>query len=189
MSAVLSVVSGYFLGSVSSTWIVSRLFGKIDMSREPDGTISAASVYYKLGFFPYALVVFMDIMLGATAVILARGLTHSSIIAMLAGLAAMAGHNWSVFLKFKGGLGATVMAGALATVMIWPLCYGLIGATLVMAITHRAGLGTTVGIAIIFLVALIQNGFGVTAAYPLTLFSLMMIKRFQLGRGLLDSVK
>jgi len=193
MPAVLSVVAGYLLGSVSSSWIVVRLFGKQDMRSEPDGTISAASVYYKLGAFPYALAALMDITLAAAAVILARLLTHSSSIAMLCGLAAMAGHNWSIFLRFKGGLGATAMAGALAAVMPWPLSYGLVAAGLTGIIAHRPGLGTAVGVLTIFFVALIQNGAGATAVYPLSLFSLMLIKRFQLaraaGRGMLGSSK
>jgi len=193
MPAVLSVVAGYLLGSVSSSWIIVRLFSKQDVRSEPDGTISAASVYYKLGAFPYTLAALMDITLAATAVILAQVLTQSSSIAMLAGLAAMAGHNWSIFLRFKGGLGATAMGGALAAVMPWPLCYGLVAAALVGVITHRHGLGTAIGVITIFFVALIQNGAGVIAVYPLSLFSLMLVKRFQLaraaGRNMLGSAK
>jgi glycerol-3-phosphate acyltransferase PlsY len=183
MPSVLSIAAGYLLGSVSSSWIIVRLFGKQDMRCEPDGTISAATVYYKLGVFPYTLAVLMDIMLAAAAVILVRALTHSSSIAMLAGIAAMAGHNWSIFLRFKGGLGATAMTGALAAVMLWPLCYGLVVAALVGVITHRHGLGTAIGVITIFFVALIQNGAGVIVVYPLSLFSLMLVKRFQLARA------
>jgi glycerol-3-phosphate acyltransferase PlsY len=193
MPAVLSVVAGYLLGSVSSTWIIIRLFTRQDMRTEPDGTISAAAVYYKLGAFPYMVAALMDITLAATAVILARALTHSSSNGMLSGLAAMAGHNWSVFLRFKGGQGATAMGGALAAVIIWPLCYGLVAAALVALVTHRSGLATAIGVLTVFFVALIQNGAGATAAYPLSLFSLMLIKRFQLaraaGRGMLGSAK
>lgn len=193
MPAVVSVVAGYLLGSVSSSWIMVRLFGKQDMRGEPDGTISAACVYYKLGAFPYVLAVLMDITLAAMAVIFARLLTHSSSIAMLAGLAAMAGHNWSIFLHFKGGLGATAMGGALAAVMLGPLCYGLLAAGLAGIPTHRPGLGTAMGVLTIFFVSLIQNGAEAVTVYPLSLFSLMLIKRLQLaraaGRGMLGSAK
>ena len=193
MPLILSVITSYLLGSVSSAWIVVRLFGQQDLRSEPDGTISAATVYYKLGAFPYALAALMDIVLAATAVVLARALTHSPSIAMLCGLTAMAGHNWSIFLRFKGGLGATAMAGALAAVMIWPLCYGLVAAALAGIITHRHGLGTAVGVLTVFFVALIQNGAGAVAVYPLSLFLLMLIKRFQLaraaGRNMLGSAK
>jgi len=160
-----------------------RLFGKQDIRCEPDGTISAASVFYKLGAFPYTLATLMDITLAATAVILARVLTHSNSIAMLSGLAAMTGHNWSVFLRFKGGQGATAMGGALAAIMLWPLCYGLVVAALMAIITHRSGLSTAVGVLTVSFVALIQNGAVTAAGYPLSLFSLMLIKRLQLARA------
>ncbi len=183
MPDILSVVAGYLLGSISSTWIVIKLLGKQDIRCEPDGTISAATSYYKLGAFPYVLTVFMDIALATTAVILARVISHSTSIAMLSGMAAMIGHNWSVFLRFKGGQGATTMAGALAVVMIWPLFYGLVASALVSIFSHRHGLGTAIGVLTISLVALIQNETGAPAFYPLSLFSLMLIKRIQLSRA------
>ena len=193
MPAVLSVVMGYLLGSVSSTWIIMRLFAGQDMRGETDGTISAAAVYYKLGALAYAVAALIDNSLAAAAVILARAVTHSSSIAMLSGLAAMAGHNWSLFLRFKGGQRATAMGGALAAVILWPLCYGLVAAALVVLFTHRSGLATAVGVLTVFFVALLQNGAGVTALYPLSLFSLMLIKRLQLsraaGHGMLGSTK
>jgi glycerol-3-phosphate acyltransferase PlsY len=153
------------------------------MRKEPDGTISAASVYYKIGALPYMLTVLMDISLGVLAVVLARSLTHSLTIAMLAGLAAMAGHNWSVFLRFKGGQGATTMAGALGAVMLIPLGFGLVAAGIVGLLTHKSGLGTAIGVLVIALVAFIDSNTGTVAAYPLSLLSLMAIKRFQLSRA------
>jgi glycerol-3-phosphate acyltransferase PlsY len=183
MPSFISIASAYLLGSISSTWIVVRLFGSHDMRKEPDGTISAASVYYKIGALPYMLTVLMDISLGVLAVVLARSLTHSLTIAMLAGLAAMAGHNWSVFLRFKGGQGATTMAGALGAVMLIPLGFGLVAAGIVGLLTHKSGLGTAIGVLVIALVAFIDSNTGTVAAYPLSLLSLMAIKRFQLSRA------
>jgi acyl phosphate:glycerol-3-phosphate acyltransferase len=183
MLALLSVVVSYLLGSVSSTWIIMKLFGKQDIRLEPDGTISPAFVFYKLGALPYILAASMDVTLTATAVIIGRGLTNSLSMAMLSGLAAMAGHNWSIFLRLKGGQGATAMGGALAIVLPLPLCYGLLAAVLVAVMTRRPGLSTAIGILTVSFVALIQNGAGTLAAFPLSLFSLMLFKRLQLARA------
>jgi glycerol-3-phosphate acyltransferase PlsY len=183
MPAILSVVAGYLLGSISSTWIIIKILGKQDMRCEPDGTISAATAYYKLGAFPYILTAFMDIALATTAIVLARVISHSTTIAMVSGMAAMVGHNWSVFLRFKGGQGATTMAGALAAIMLWPVCCGMIASALVSIFSHRHGLGTAIGVLTISLVALVQNETGAPAFYPLSLFSLMLIKRIQLSRA------
>ncbi len=183
MLSFLSIVAAYLLGSVSSTWIIVKIFGNHDMSKEPDGTISAASVYYKIGALPYLLTVLTDITLGVLAVVLARAVTHSLTVAMFAGIAAMVGHNWSIFLRFKGGQGATTMAGAIGAVMLLPLSYGLAAAGLVGLLTHKTGLGTAIGVLTIALVALIDGNTGTVAAYPLSLLSLMAIKRFQLSRA------
>jgi glycerol-3-phosphate acyltransferase PlsY len=102
---------------------------------------------------------------------------------MLAGLAAMAGHNWSVYLRFKGGQGATAMGGAILAVMLVPLCFGLVAAAITSYFTHKSSISTAVGVLAISLVAFIQNGFSTFAIYPLSLFSLMLIKRLQLARA------
>ncbi len=193
MLDVLSIVAGYLLGSISSTWIVMKLFAKQNVRCESDGTISPALTFYKLGKPAFMITTLMDITLATTAVLLARALTHSTSVSMLAGLAAMAGHNWSAYLHFKGGQGATSMGGAILAVMLLPLCYGVVAATLVSWITHRPGLSTAVGVVVISFVAFIQNGAGTFAIYPLSLFSLMLIKRFQLartaGRGMVSPNK
>jgi acyl phosphate:glycerol-3-phosphate acyltransferase len=177
------LTAAYLVGSVSSTWIIVRLLGRYDMRHEPDGTISAAAVYHRLGFAPYALTVLGDIALGATAVVLARLVTGSLPVAMLAGLGAMAGHNWSVFLRFKGGQGATAMAGAIIAVMPILLLYGVVVALITQFFTRRSGVGTVAGVLTISAAALIRDGIGLTAFYPLGLLSLMFIKRLQLAHS------
>ncbi|MFZ7102074.1 MAG: glycerol-3-phosphate acyltransferase [Peptococcaceae bacterium] len=131
---------------------------------------------------PYLLTVFMDIALGVLAVIIAHAVTHSPAVTMLAGLAAMAGHNWSIFLHFKGGQGATTMAGAIGAVMILPLGCGLLAAAITMLITRRSWLSTITGVFIMAFAALVDNAAGTIAVYPLGLLLLMAIKRLQLSR-------
>jgi acyl phosphate:glycerol-3-phosphate acyltransferase len=181
--SLLSIVIAYLLGSISSSWVVGRLFGNLDMSTERDGRISASALHDKLGLLPYAIVVFMDIGLALSAVIVARMFTNNINIMMLSGLAAVAGHNWSIFLKFKGGLGATAILGALALVISWPIFYGLAVAGMVLVLTHKPGLSTAVGIFTFSCTVLIEKGPGVEALYPLTLFILMLIKRIQVARA------
>ena len=183
MYDVLSVAAGYLLGSISSTWIVMKVFAKQNVRCGADGTISPALVYYKLGKLAFMLATLMDVTFAVTAVLLAKALTHSTSIAMLAGLAAMSGHNWSVYLHFKGGQGATAMGGAILAVMFVPLCFGLVAAAITSYFTHKSSISTAVGVLTISLVAFIQNGFSTFAIYPLSLFSLMIIKRLQLARA------
>jgi glycerol-3-phosphate acyltransferase PlsY len=181
MVNVLSIAAGYLLGALSSAWIITRLFGKVDIRSDADGRISPASVYRRLGVLPFVISALMDILLAFAAVALARAITGSVTVGMFSGIAAMIGHNWSPFLKFKGGQGATSMTGALAGVVFWPLCCGLVVAASLMAITRRSSMATAIGIGVVFIVALLRFGLGFIAFYPLILLSIMLIKRLQLA--------
>jgi len=165
---------------VPAAWIITCLFGRVDIRGGADGQISPASVYYRLGVLPFILAALMDMLLAFAAVALARALNQSITIAMFSGLAAMIGHNWSPLLRFKGGQGATSMTGALAAVLFWPLCCGLATAALMMLVTRRSSLSTAIGIGVIFIVTLLLLDMGPVVFYPLILFSVMLIKRLQL---------
>jgi len=185
----LAVPFGYLLGSVPSAYIIGRLMGHTDMRTEGDGHISAAAVHRRVGRVVYVLVVFMDIGLGALAIIFARMLTDSEIIILIAGFAAVVGHNWSVFLKFKGGLGATTIGGVLAAVMLWQLLIGLGIAAIVVLATRKSGVSTGICIVVVTIILLIQfllqlHGISpILVPYPVALILLMLLKRFQIRRA------
>jgi glycerol-3-phosphate acyltransferase PlsY len=127
----VSIILAYLLGSVSSGSVIGLLFGSVDLRKERDGRISAAALYTRAGTLPFLLTVVMDIGLAALAVSVARILTGSENTMMLAGLAAVCGHNWSVWLKFKGGLGAAAIAGVLITIAPLEFFYALLAAGVV----------------------------------------------------------
>jgi glycerol-3-phosphate acyltransferase PlsY len=163
--------------------MVAHLSGKVDLKDQPDGRISAAVVYEKLGLLPFLSVIIMDVSLAAGAVFIAKAMSDDSIPFMVfAGIAAVAGHNWSVFLRFKGGLGATPILGALVVLLPWPVLYGLIMAGIFVIATRKSSLSTVVGILVITGIAFVQKGPGLLATYPLILFSLMMLKKYQVSR-------
>ena len=93
MFSLLSVPLAYLLGSISSTYIVGRLLGNVDMRTEGDGRISATAVYRRLGLIPSLVVVIVDMVMAALAVIIAAMLTESLEIVLVAGFAAVVGHN------------------------------------------------------------------------------------------------
>jgi len=190
--STMSVVLAYFIGAVPSSWVLVRLLSKSDMRGDPDGKISAASVYYRLGALPFAISVVMDMALAAIAVLLALWISGSGFVAMIAGLVAMIGHDWSPYLKFKGGQGATSLAGAMAPVMPVYLLIGMVVAIIATRLTKRSGLGTAIGVLAIALSALIWgNSFAVADVYPeewlpiypLALITIMFVKRVQLGKS------
>ncbi|MBM4446366.1 MAG: glycerol-3-phosphate acyltransferase [Chloroflexi bacterium] len=186
INEVIAVVLGYLIGSIPSAYIIGRLMGKIDVRQEGDGRISAAAVHRKLGVVPFVLVVAMDVGEGALAVLIASMLTESLVVVMIAGFAAVVGHNWSVFLKFKGGLGATTIYGVLVCLVWWHFLIVAAIAFTLFLIIRKSGLSTAILIITLSIVLLVQSLFQnaplILAIYPLILILLMVLKRFQISR-------
>jgi glycerol-3-phosphate acyltransferase PlsY len=196
INETIAVILGYLIGSIPSAYIIGRLMGKIDMRQEPDGRISAAAVHEKLGVVPFLLVVIMDVGVGVLSVLIAKVLTNSpldvftdsQLAVLVAGFAAVAGHNWSVFLKFKGGLGATTTYGVLVALVWWQFL--IVGAAvfIIFLILKRkkSGLMTAMLIIVLSIVLLLQGLFQnkplILAVYPAILILLMILKRLQIGR-------
>jgi glycerol-3-phosphate acyltransferase PlsY len=183
VQSMLCIPLGYFLGSVNAASIIAWLVGRIDMRNEPDGRVSAAEVHNKLGLFPFSLVVLFDALFAMSAVLLASYLSQGNKnIMMLAGMAALAGHNWSMFVKFKGGLGATAILGILMALITWQLFVGLAVGLLALLITRKSALSTAVCLSTVSIALLIDKGLSILAIYPLMLFSVMLLKRYQVKR-------
>jgi glycerol-3-phosphate acyltransferase PlsY len=186
INETVAVVLGYLLGSIPSAYIIGRLMGKIDVRREGDGRISASAVHKRLGVVPFVLVVIMDVGEGVLAVLIAGMLTESLIAVMIAGFAAVVGHNWSVFLKFKGGLGATTTYGVLVALVWWQVLVAAAIAFALFLIIRKSGLSTAIlitGLSIVLLVQyLFQDKPLILVIYPFILILLMVLKRFQIGK-------
>jgi len=122
--SLLCIPIALLLGSIPSAFIVALLAGKVDIRDEPDGKISAAAVYRRVGLLPFIIVVVMDIGKAALAVLIAQWMNAGPLIIMLAGVLAIVSHQWSIFLRLQGGRGATVMGGVLVCICTVPTLIG-----------------------------------------------------------------
>lgn len=171
---VAVVLMGYLLGSIPFGLLISKRSGKVDVRQYGSGKIGATNVLRAVGKKAAALVLLLDASKGALAVVFAGLIIGRSYLVVgdfalgalvaqvLAALAAMAGHNWSVFLKFHGGRGvATFMGGLIALCPVAAIFGGqifIIGAGL----TKFASLGSiagAVGTYVILVPLTIMNGF------------------------------
>jgi glycerol-3-phosphate acyltransferase PlsY len=102
------------------------------------------NVFYKVGFVAGILVLAVDIGKGAAAVALAHWLGAPMIAELCAGAAAVMGHSFPVFLKFRGGRGGTTCIGVLFFLMPWgiPVYLAIFGLTLLL--THYPTLSYSV---------------------------------------------
>ena len=114
MKVVLIITICYLLGSVPFGYIVGKLFKKIDIREFGSGNIGATNAFRILGPSLASLVAIGDIGKGIFSVYLVKYLNiDSSLILAIAGLAVICGHDWSLFLGFKGGKGIATTFGVI----------------------------------------------------------------------------
>jgi len=128
VNEIIAVVIGYVLGSIPSAYIATRIATGRDIRQMGGGNVGGLNTYLEVGAKPALAVGIVDMGKGAAAVAIAYWLLDvPQLFVMLAGLAAVIGHMWMVFLKFSGGKGMGTTFGALAVLMpIYGYWYGFL---------------------------------------------------------------
>jgi glycerol-3-phosphate acyltransferase PlsY len=133
----------YILGSIPFGVIFARLFGSADVRRSGSGNIGATNVARVAGPLAGILTLDFDTAKGAAAVLLAARFAHESAAwMMLAGLAALAGHCFPVWLKFKGGKGVAAALGVFLALCPAAALAALLLFMIVVAIWRYISLGS-----------------------------------------------
>jgi len=132
---LLTAIAAYLLGSVPFGLVMARAFGLGDIRQIGSGNIGATNVL-RTGNKPAALLTLIgDAGKGAAAVLLARWLVGESA-AGIAGLFAVLGHLYPVFLRFKGGKGVATFLGTLLA-LSFPVGLAACATWLVVAVVAR----------------------------------------------------
>lgn len=118
VTGFITIIIGYLLGSIPSAYIVTRLVIGKDIRHLGGCNVGGLNVFREVGPWPALAVGIADAGKGVAAVAIAYWLLAvPPLFVLLAGLSAVIGHNWMVFLKFSGGKGMGPAIGALAMVM------------------------------------------------------------------------
>ena len=130
----LTIILGYFLGAIPTAYIASHLLKGRDIRQMGDGNMGAANAFHQLGAKAGISVFFVDAGKGALAILIAQTVNIPQLAVLLTGTAVVIGHNWSVFVGFRGGRGEASTIGVLLTVITQPmlLLAGLALATLLI---------------------------------------------------------
>jgi len=133
---ILIIICAYLIGAIPFSVIVSRLKG-VDLTKEAvDGARGTSLTWRKAGKVYGIIVAILDISKGILAVYLAKSFSGENIVIILAGLFAIIGHNWSIYLKFTGGKGAATTGGEL--LYLFPREFFIVGAiTLIFLAIER----------------------------------------------------
>jgi len=155
VTGIIAMVIGYLLGSIPTAYMVTRLAMGKDIRRLGGGNVGGLNTFREVGFRAAAVVAVVDLGKGAAAVAIAYWLLELPLVfVLLAGLAAVIGHSWMVWLKFSGGKGMGPTVGALAVVMplygYWPGMLIFLGIILVPFVITR-NVALSMGTGLVFL--------------------------------------
>ena len=156
---VAVVIIAYLLGSIPVGLIVSKLTRGVDVRQHGSGKTGATNVMRTTGTKLGVLTLLLDVAKAVVAVILAKVIVGDALLPLaggiylnwqiaqvMAGLAVVAGHNWPIFAKFKGGRGVTTFFGAMFA--IYPPA-AVLGTEVLAAValhSRRMSLGSILGI-------------------------------------------
>ncbi|MGB2694674.1 MAG: glycerol-3-phosphate acyltransferase [Dehalococcoidia bacterium] len=144
LSSGLIVFASYAIGAVPVAYLAGRLLKGIDIREHGSGNVGASNVWRTVSKPAVVPVGLAEIAQGMLGILIAKLAGESLGVQVVAGLAAIAGHNWSPFLGFTGGRGIDHAIGFML-ILSWPALGTLVGASVVgialRAMPQLVGLG------------------------------------------------
>jgi glycerol-3-phosphate acyltransferase PlsY len=133
---VIMIALGYLMGSIPMGYLVVRLLKGTDIRQHGSGRTGGTNVWRAAGLGAAMLTVSGDFLKGMIAVWIAKVILGNSIGQVLVGVAAIAGHNWSVFLGWRGGAGTITNLGVISMLSL-PVALALMAAGLLVIVISR----------------------------------------------------
>lgn len=173
---LLFMVVGYLLGTIPTGYLVARLRG-VNIQEVGSGNIGATNVLRTLGWLPAALVMVFDPLKGALATLLPTLLGASNWTVALAGLAAVVGNSFNVFLRLRGGKGIATSIGVFVVVdPLTSLLCVLVGLFTIL-VSRYVSLGSIVGMFSLPLFVIAGGNFPVSHLFLAVCLSALTIFR------------
>ena len=166
---ILLILGAYLLGSVPVAYLITRWRRGIDIRKYGSGNVGAANVLAIVSKRWSVVVTVFDISKGALTVWVAQLLELGAAQQVAVGIFTVIGHNWSVYLHFKGGRGVFTTLGVI-TMLSWKL--GLIGLVMpyTLAPIRQVALGVTLTLTSLpIFIWFLSQPLGIEARLPLTL--------------------
>jgi glycerol-3-phosphate acyltransferase PlsY len=171
LAELLPILIGYTVGSLPIGYLVAQGARGVDLRRAGSGNVGAANVYRTSGLRMAVAVMIADMAKGAAAVLLAGG----GVAAVTAGVAAVVGHVYPVWLGFRGGKGVATASGVFGVLSPWPTAIAAAAFGVVVARTRFVSLGSIVATVLLPVVEWLMPGLravdiGATLVAALILF-------------------
>lgn len=169
---LIIIITAYLLGNISTSYIVAKRLAGVDIRTQGSGNAGSTNVLRTLGKKAGALTFIGDVLKGLIAVLIARFIAYGvnlddTTCAYIAVVAVVLGHNYPVFLGFKGGKGVATSLGSMLGMnpLVALLCLGFF--IIIVAITKYVSLGSILGIGLSPVIMMINHN---TKGVLVTLF-------------------
>jgi glycerol-3-phosphate acyltransferase PlsY len=137
------VVGSYLLGSIPFGLVIAHFFFHTDVRQQGSGNSGATNVWRVLGWKPGLATLLLDILKGFLPVLMSMKLFPNDLgTSLLCGLAAILGHNWSLFLKGSGGKGVATSVGVFLALMPKQAGLAILTFLIFFLLTHYVSVGS-----------------------------------------------
>ncbi|MSP64045.1 MAG: glycerol-3-phosphate 1-O-acyltransferase [Ignavibacteria bacterium] len=164
---LIIILISYLLGSIPTSIILSKVFGGIDIREHGSGNAGGTNVVRVLGWKIGIFVMIIDVLKGtvATAWVSQMQLVNSNtvsifdpfMLSVICGIAAIIGHVWTIFAKFRGGKGVATGMGMMIALSPIDISVGVIIFIIIVSITKYVSVGSMFGVASIVLSIFIRK--------------------------------
>jgi len=185
---------GYLIGAIPFGAIISKVFYKKDIRLCGSGNTGATNVWRVLGPMPGVTTLILDVLKGVIPALIAKRLFPTQpLVQVLCGLTPIVGHNWSLFLRGKGGKGVATSAGVFLSLLPIESAFAIAAFIIVFLLTKHVSLGSMAGALALTIASFWFGTYGVFRALVLLAAIMILIKHIpnmrRLAKGTEPKVK
>ena len=140
----LIILLGYLLGAIPTAYIAGHLLKGRDIRQMGDGNVGAQNAFRQLGRKAGIAIGLLDAGKGALAILIAQAVNLPQVAILATGVAAVIGHNWPIFIVFRGGRGESTTIGVLLMIVTQPMLIMAGPTILALFITRNVTLASAV---------------------------------------------
>jgi glycerol-3-phosphate acyltransferase PlsY len=163
------IVLGYLLGALPTAFLAGHFLRGVDIRRVGDENMGAANAYHQLGPAVGVVIGVIDAAKGSVAILIAQAVGVSQLGVLTTGLATVIGHNWPVFIGFRGGRGESTTIGILLVLVTRPMLILAIPTVATLIIKKNVNIASAVLFIALPVVGWVMHISGILIAYGIAL--------------------
>lgn len=175
------LLGAYLLGSFPSAYLITRFIAGVDIRQVGNGNAGAKNTWLSVGWLPGLVVGITDAAKGVLAIVMARQLHMPENIVLLTGACVVLGHDFPLFLRFRGGQGMAAMVGVFFTLFPREAGLAFLAWITTLVLTRKWDVSCFVGFT---LLPILMGAFGRSLKqilYPIVLLPTLAVRKLMVA--------